>query len=82
MARDIDKDSSEVRTLILNTLQAEERAVQSDEESEQSDISRSDDDDVMNSTYDVGSSRDPTQRYTEEDQTEQLKLMQVIYRLD
>merc|ERR1711990_1009162 len=77
MARDIDKDSSEVRTLILNTLQAEERAAQSEEESEGgSDISRSDDDDVMNSTYDVGS-RDPTQRgYTEEDQTEQLKLMQ------
>lgn len=70
MARDIDKESSEVRTLILNTLQAEERALQSEEESVESDISRSEDE--LNETYDVGS---VNQRY-DEDQTEQLKLMQ------
>ena len=72
MARDIDKESSEVRTLILNTLQAEERALQSEEESVESDISRSEDE--LNETYDVGS---VNQRY-DEDQTEQLKLMQVF----
>ena len=49
MARDIDQENSEVRTLILNTLQAEERAMESDQDSMDS---RSEYDE-MNATYDV-----------------------------
>ena len=38
MARDIDPENSEVRTLIINTLQAEERA-QMDSDQESTDMS-------------------------------------------
>ena len=68
MARDIDQENSEVRTLILNTLQAEERAMESDQDSMDS---RSEYDE-MNATYDVN------EKYNPENDDEQIRLMQVI----
>ena len=67
MARDIDQENSEVRTLILNTLQAEERAMESDQDSMDS---RSEYDE-MNATYDVN------EKYNPENDDEQIRLMQV-----
>ena len=55
MARDIDQENSEVRTLILNTLQAEERAMESDQDSMDS---RSEYDE-MDATYDVNEKYNP-----------------------
>lgn len=69
MARDIDQENSEVRTLILNTLQAEERAMESDQDSMDS---RSEYDE-MNATYDVN------EKYNPENDDEQIRLMQVIF---
>jgi len=66
MARDIDQENSEVRTLILNTLQAEERAMESDQDSMDS---RSEYDE-MNATYDV------SEKYNPENEDEQIRLMQ------
>jgi len=66
MARDIDQENSEVRTLILNTLQAEERAMESDQDSMDS---RSEYDE-MNATYDVN------EKYNPENDDEQIRLMQ------
>ena len=71
MARDIDQENSEVRTLILNTLQAEERAMESDQDSMDS---RSEYDE-MNATYDVN------EKYNPEKDDEQIRLMQVIFLL-
>ena len=69
MARDIDQENSEVRTLILNTLQAEERAMESDQDSMDS---RSEYDE-MNATYDVN------EKYNPENDDEQIRLMQVVF---
>lgn len=69
MARDIDQENSEVRTLILNTLQAEERAMESDQDSMDS---RSEYDE-MNATYDVN------EKYNPENDDEQIRLMQVKF---
>ena len=69
MARDIDQENSEVRTLILNTLQAEERAMESDQDSMDS---RSEYDE-MNATYDVN------EKYNPENDDEQIRLMQVTF---
>lgn len=66
MARDIDQETSEVRTLILNTLQAEERAMESDQDSMDS---RSEYDE-MNATYDV------SEKYNQDNDDEQIRLMQ------
>lgn len=71
MARDIDQENSEVRTLILNTLQAEERAMESDQDSMDS---RSEYDE-MNATYDVN------EKYNPENEDDQIRLMQVIFLL-
>ena len=71
MARDIDQENSEVRTLILNTLQAEERAVESDQ-----DLDSRSEYDEMNATYDVN------EKYNPENDDEQIRLMQVIFLLN
>ena len=68
MARDIDQENSEVRTLILNTLQAEERAMESDQ-----DLDSRSEYDEMNATYDVN------EKYNPEKDDEQIRLMQVIF---
>jgi len=77
MARDIDPESSEVRSLIVNTLQAEERAaMESDQES--TDMSHSsshmEGEYDPNATYDVD--RNSNTSYSEKQQDEQLRIME------
>jgi len=76
MARDIDPENSEVRTLIINTLQAEERA-QMDSDQESTDMSHSsshmDGEYDPNATYDVERN---TSSYTDKQQDEQLRIME------